>query len=153
MDSLKFHPVLPGSTLLSPADGPSRKQVYGHFRGGPPTGWPVCGHLLPLWTSHAVRPSGEDDPVLKASWFYDGYQTFLLVFSLCLEWLFSGLAAEVDLKPGKMSAGKSFIRRRTARGGHGLRKFSPGPAMSGPLTPCGRAMPEPGCFRGGPSTG
>ena len=29
-----------------------------------------------------------------------------------------------------------------ARGGHGLPKVSPGPAMPDPSTPCGRATPE-----------
>ena len=29
--------------------------AYGHFKGGPPTGQTACGHLLPLWTPHALR--------------------------------------------------------------------------------------------------
>jgi hypothetical protein len=42
---------------------------------------------------------------------------------------------------------------RIARGGHGLPKVSPGPAMAYPSTPCGRATSETGLqpFQGWPS--
>jgi len=42
---------------------------------------------------------------------------------------------------------------RTARGGHGLPKVSPGPAMPDPSMPCGRATPETALqqFRGRPA--
>jgi hypothetical protein len=38
--------------------------------------------------------------------------------------------------------GHDFTHERMARGGHGLPKVSPGPAMPNPSKPCGRATPE-----------
>jgi hypothetical protein len=35
--------------------GPPLNWPYGRFRGGPPAGWAACGHLLRLWTTHAVH--------------------------------------------------------------------------------------------------
>jgi hypothetical protein len=55
MDSIKFHPDPTCPTLLRPAGGPPLKRPYDHFRGGLPAGRVACGHLLPLWTPHAVR--------------------------------------------------------------------------------------------------
>jgi hypothetical protein len=40
------------------------------------------------------------------------------------------------------SHGYDFCNGRMARGGHGLLKVSPGPAMPDPSTPCGWATPE-----------
>jgi hypothetical protein len=55
MDSPKFHPNPPCPTLLRPVGGPSPKQPFGRFRGGPPVGQAAFGRLIPLWTSHAIR--------------------------------------------------------------------------------------------------
>jgi hypothetical protein len=54
MDSLKFHSGLPCPTLLRPAGRQPLKRIYSHFRGGLPTGWAACSHLLPIWTPAAL---------------------------------------------------------------------------------------------------
>jgi hypothetical protein len=54
MDSLKFHSDLPCPTLLRPAGRQPLKRLYSHFRGGLPTGWEACSHLLPIWTPAAL---------------------------------------------------------------------------------------------------
>jgi hypothetical protein len=46
MDFLELHPGPPCPTLLC---------LYGRFRGGPSAEREAFGHLLPLWTPHAVR--------------------------------------------------------------------------------------------------
>jgi hypothetical protein len=56
MDSLKYHLGPPCLSFLRPAGGPPLKRTYSHFRGSPPAGRAVCGHPLPLWTPHAIRP-------------------------------------------------------------------------------------------------
>jgi hypothetical protein len=55
MDSMKYHLGPPCLTLLRPAGAPPLKQPYVHFTGSPPAGQAACGHLLPLWTPHAIR--------------------------------------------------------------------------------------------------
>jgi hypothetical protein len=55
MNSLKFHLGPPCPTLLRPACRLFLKRPYGRFRVGPPTGLAACGHLLSLWTPHALR--------------------------------------------------------------------------------------------------
>jgi hypothetical protein len=55
MVSLKFHPGPPCSAFPRPTGGPPLKRPYSCFRGGPLAGRAACGHLLPLWTPHAVR--------------------------------------------------------------------------------------------------
>jgi hypothetical protein len=61
MDSLKFHPGPPCPTFGRPAGEPPLKRPYIRFRGGLLAGRAACGHLLPLWTPHAVRVRMEDD--------------------------------------------------------------------------------------------
>jgi hypothetical protein len=56
MEKLEFHPSPPCPTLLRPAGGPSLKWPYGRFRDGLPIRRAVGGRLLPIWTSHTVRP-------------------------------------------------------------------------------------------------
>jgi hypothetical protein len=65
MDSLKFHPGPPYRTLLRPAGGPPLKWPNGRFRGSPPVGRAACGHLLPLWTLHAVRLCAESHSISR----------------------------------------------------------------------------------------
>jgi hypothetical protein len=48
-----------------------------------------------------------------------------------LQFFFFAEMKDIDLQYGRM-----------ARGGHGLPKVLPGPAMPHPFTPCGRATPE-----------
>jgi hypothetical protein len=59
MDSLKYHSGSPCPTFLSSAGGPPHKPPYGSFRGGLPAGRAASGHLLPLWTLHAIRPGAN----------------------------------------------------------------------------------------------
>jgi hypothetical protein len=61
MDSLNFHSGLPCPTLLRPAGGAPLKRPVVRFRGSPPTGQAACGHLLPFWTSHAIRLCQEEE--------------------------------------------------------------------------------------------
>jgi hypothetical protein len=47
--------VSPGPAMLYPSTPCGWVTPYSRFRGGPPTGWVACGHLLPPWIPHAVR--------------------------------------------------------------------------------------------------
>jgi hypothetical protein len=54
MYSEKFHPGLSCLTFLGPTGRPPLKQPYSRLKGGPTAGQAAYGHLLPLWTSHAI---------------------------------------------------------------------------------------------------
>jgi hypothetical protein len=62
MDSLKFHPGLPGPTLLSPAGGPPPKQpnsltaIFGVAR---PQGWLPAAVFYPLGYLTLYGPAGH----------------------------------------------------------------------------------------------
>jgi hypothetical protein len=78
MDSLKFHPGPLYLTFLSPAGGPPLKRPYSRFRGGSPARQAACGHLLPLWTPHAVRLWCQAFPrMVKPSRLFSGDIIFL----------------------------------------------------------------------------
>jgi hypothetical protein len=80
MDSLKFHPGPPCPTLPRLAGEPTQKRPNGRFMGGLAARRASCGHLLPIWTPHAVRLCLTDGSTLRP--FLSSKHNKLLFFSI-----------------------------------------------------------------------